>query len=67
MQLVKLRTLGGNLCMTIPRALARELELVARDVVCVRRTAARALLVEPLEGSFNDTRRRSSRPDRLRR
>jgi hypothetical protein len=35
MYLVKLRVLGGNLCLTIPRAMARELTWTHREYVTV--------------------------------
>lgn len=56
MKLVKLRDDGGNLVVTIPRALVRELALTKRHYVLIRRTAHRRLEITPVERSINDAR-----------
>lgn len=56
MRVIKLRTLGGNLTLTIPRALVRELNLGPRNYVVIRRVGLRRLEVTPVEPNPNAAR-----------
>lgn len=42
---VRLRDQGGNLCLTIPRQLARELRLARRDYVRIFRSGPSSLTI----------------------
>lgn len=56
MRVVKLRTVAGNLTATIPRALARELELTPHSYVVIRRVGIRRLEITPVERNPNAAR-----------
>ena len=53
-RVVRLRDQGGNLALTIPRALARELRLVRRDYVRIFRSGPSALTITLAEVERRD-------------
>lgn len=56
MRVIRLVKIGGNLTATIPRALARELELTAHSYVVIRRVGIRRLEITPVERNPNAAR-----------
>jgi hypothetical protein len=56
--------MGGNMRVTIPRALARELALIKRDYLSVRRGEGRCVIFEPLEARHAPARDRDGRQPR---
>jgi antitoxin component of MazEF toxin-antitoxin module len=52
--LIRVVKIGGNLTITIPRALARELNLTNRMHVSVHRATGRAILLRVLELPTHD-------------
>jgi hypothetical protein len=62
MDVVKLRERGGNLVVTIPRRIWRELGWTERMFVAVQRTEEGALTVVNLERHLADTKRLRANP-----
>jgi antitoxin component of MazEF toxin-antitoxin module len=61
---VRVVRIGGNLTITIPRSLARELGIVHRTHVIIERATGRALRLTPLEELHDARGANTARPAR---
>ena len=62
MHIVKLRERGGNLVITIPRSLWRELGWTVRELVGLDRTEQRGIIVTRLEAHLDGIKRLRAHP-----